>query len=243
MGGQARGGWAPGACAAHPPSLRDSTTIFTRRAPAPYQRTNCIPGCQHPPAAPTCSTLSSALNCSVAFFCAQAQNDGTTHKQSSAVKGVSGPGGGGRPRAGCEPQRHAGQCHFVPPLPPRWPAALLACVSWNERMTTTGCRFWVRNRSLICALTSVSPATCREWWGAGMGCAGVGGCRSARCRSPPSCDRCCHKLPARLQPPPATICSPRPARPVRARPPHQPQPPSSTRLGGPQSCALLEHPP
>ena len=38
----------------------------------------------------------------------------------------------------------------------------LACVSWKDRMMTTGCRLLVMNRSLIWAFTSVSPATCRS---------------------------------------------------------------------------------
>ena len=68
----------------------------------------------------------------------------------------------------------------------------LACVSWKDRMMTTGCRLLVMKRSLIWAFTSVSPATCgwegsmMQRWLLGNGAAGI------RCHMPcPSSDSKC----------------------------------------------------
>ena len=93
-------------------------------------------------------TLSSALNCTLLFFCGQ--------KGAGGAVGL-GDGGGGMSRPPRSPPTGIG-CWA-------WPAAR-ACVSWKERMTTTGWRCVVTNRSLICALTSLSPAT---WVGGGVG--------------------------------------------------------------------------
>jgi hypothetical protein len=66
--------------------------------------------------------------------------------------GVAGVRPGRQPRRG----RCAPAC-AAPPAPAR---------TWNDLHTTTGAPFWARNLSLICALTSVSPAT---WAGGGRG--------------------------------------------------------------------------
>ena len=66
------------------------------------------------------------------------------------------------PHAACPRAPHTAP--LPPTTLPRQTLCLLACVSWKDRMTTTGCRFCVKKRSLIWALTSVSPATCQDGW-------------------------------------------------------------------------------
>ena len=151
-----------------------------------------------PPAAclpPTCSTLSSALNCSVLFFCSTTnRGEGHTGQEASEVSRPCGRAGVATPLLAIRPERTPARrpprahpsplplrltprappvaCprepHTAPPPPTtlhRQTLCLLACVSWKDRMTTTGCRFCVKKRSLIWALTSVSPATCQDGWG------------------------------------------------------------------------------